>query len=131
MSDLYLVLRSRLEAVADWLTLGEELVTAQRALGLSDERVAREVSVATRTWIRWRQRGQVPIYMVDRVAEVLQLEIERPTKRKVKLDAEETQEVLDAIRALDSRFDTELLPRLEGIEAELRELRQASVREPN
>lgn len=87
MSDLYLTLRTRLEAVADWITLGSERMrAAQDALGLSDERVARLIPVATRTWIRWRQRGQVPVYMLERVADALDLEIDRPARQRITLD---------------------------------------------
>lgn len=131
MSDLYLVLRSRLDAVAEWVTIGDELALAQKALGLSDERVAREVSVSTRTWIRWRQRGQVPIYMVEKVATVLHLEIERAAPRSILLEenevvtvlnavGERADEILAALERLDRRLDTEITARLDRIEEELR-----------
>lgn len=123
MADLYLVLRSRLEAVAEWINLGvAEMSAAQKSLGLSDERIAREVSVSTRTWIRWRQRGQVPVYMLDRVAEVLQLEIERPTRKPIILPGEgaSNDDVLAALRALDRKIDVEIAKRLDRIEDSLR-----------
>ena len=84
MSDLYVVLRSRLDTVADWVAIGSDrMLEAQKQVGLSDERVARRVPVSTRTWIRWRLRGEVPVASLDRVAEILGLEIERPKRIRV------------------------------------------------
>lgn len=145
MSELYLVLRSRLEAVAEWVTIGDELTLAQKARGFSDERVAREFPVSTRTWIRWRTRGQVPIHMLDRAAEILHLEIERPARRSVALPEEEAvAQALDLLSAqiaerdaeltrllvsLDRKLDVEVTPRLDRIEGELRELARARLQE--
>lgn len=138
MSELYLVLRSRLESVAEWVTIGDELSLAQKARGFSDERVAREFPVSTRTWIRWRTRGQVPIHMLDRAAEILHLEIERPARRSVALPEEEAvAQALDQLSAqlaerdaeltrllvsLDRKLDVEITPRLDALEAAVRDL---------
>jgi transcriptional regulator with XRE-family HTH domain len=61
------------------------MLEAQKQVGLSDERVARRVPVSTRTWIRWRKRGEVPVASLDRIAEILELEIERPKRTRVML----------------------------------------------
>lgn len=118
MSDLYLHLRHRLEAVAEWVTIGiDTFGGAQKQLGLSDERAARLVPVSVRTWIRWRQRGQVPIHSLDRVAQILELDIERAARHRVVLDEEpDMQELRDH---LDQQHD-EVLRRLDGIAEQIR-----------
>ena len=119
MSDLYLTLRHRLEAVAEWVTIGIDVFgDAQKRLGLSDERAARLVPVSVRTWIRWRQRGQVPIHSLDRVAQILELEIERPAhdRRVVVDDALDAQELYDR---LDRQHEA-VMRRLDEVQEELR-----------
>lgn len=87
MSDIYVVLRSRLESVASWYNLGTDAMEeAQGRMGLSDERLAREIPVSTRTWIRWKKRGQVPVQWLPNVAKVLDLEIERAERVRVSVD---------------------------------------------
>jgi hypothetical protein len=99
--------------VAEWVNLGTEAMNeAQRALGLSDERVARLIPVSTRTWLRWRQRGAVPVYMLDRVGAALKLEIERPSSGMIRLDPTDPA-ALEAI-----------LQRVEDVHAELREVHE-------
>ncbi|HXJ68160.1 MAG TPA: hypothetical protein VNM39_04590 [Verrucomicrobiae bacterium] len=96
MSDIYVVLRSRLEKVASWINLGTEAMEgAQRRLGLSDERVAREIPVSTRTWIRWRQRGQVPVQWLPNVAKVLDLELEQAQRVRVHVNGDESEPTSD------------------------------------
>lgn len=81
MSGIYLVLRSRLEELTKWVTLGSEVMKgAREGLGLSYEAVARLVHVSSKTYERWEKRGQVPAHTLDVVAEALSLEIERAEK---------------------------------------------------
>jgi hypothetical protein len=130
MSDLYLVLRHRLEAVAEWVELGsEQLLAAQKALGLSDERAARLVPVATRTWIRWRQRGAVPIYMLSRVAEVLELEIERPERTRITLE-DPPPDRLEEVLALVEEMHGWVRELREMVEARLEEQPRSQPDEP-
>jgi hypothetical protein len=107
MSDLYLVLRERIEEVSSWHHLGKEVLReAQQALGLSDEKLAREIPVSTRTWIRWKDRGAVPAQSLDRVAAVLGLEIERrrpPAIEVLEGDGEEESALEEQVRELAAR----------------------------
>jgi hypothetical protein len=92
VSDLYPILRHRLEPVSDWVDIGtKEMAAAQKASGLSDEKLARKIPISTRTWIRWKKRGQVPIFHIDLVADVLKMEIERPERRRVPVPASRSQ----------------------------------------
>lgn len=118
MSDLYLHLRHRLEAVAEWVTIGVDAFgAAQKQLGLSDERAARLVPVSVRTWIRWRQRGQVPIHSLDRVAQILELDIERASRHRVVVEEDaDLQELRDH---LDGQHE-EVIRRLASIEEQIR-----------
>jgi len=55
MSDLYLVLRRRLEAVTEWVEIDTAtLRSARKALGLSYEAMGRALNVAAKTWERTR-----------------------------------------------------------------------------
>jgi transcriptional regulator with XRE-family HTH domain len=84
MSDLYLVLRRRLEDVTDWVEIGTApLHDARKALGLSYEAMGRKLNVAAKTWERWEKAGRVPRYELRRVAELLDLEIDWPTRASV------------------------------------------------
>ncbi len=79
MSDLYLELRTRIPVVTDWVAVGaERLAEAQKARGLSNERLAREIPVSTKTWERWKKRGELPADSIPAVAKALNLEIKRP-----------------------------------------------------
>lgn len=123
MSDLYLTLRHRLDSVAEWVTLGaEQMTSAQKAKGLSDERAARLVPVSGRTWVRWRQQGRVPIHSLDKVAEILGLEIQRPGLRVVEIEASANGG--SPLGADDDALNRhlELLGRLDAIEAQLRQI---------
>lgn len=80
MSDLYLVLRERIHAVAEGIEIPTEVLQqAQDAKGLSNERLARLLPISERQWRRWKKDGRVPVYWLDRISEVLDLEIERPS----------------------------------------------------
>lgn len=97
MSGIYLVLRRRLEELTKWVTLGSDVMKGARdALGLSYEAVARQVPVSAKTYERWEKRGQVPAPTVDRLAEILRLELERAPKTSVTI--EEDEESLDDVR---------------------------------
>src|SRR5574337_1050375 len=79
MSDLYLVLRSRLEAVQQWVAIGTDVMSAARAAkGLSYEAVARQIPCSAKTYERHEKRGRVPLEHVDRYAQVLGITVERP-----------------------------------------------------
>jgi len=120
MSELELVLRRRLESVRKGVHVGTDvLAQAQDGTGLSNERIARELHIATKTWERWKKAGEVPIYHIDDVAEVLRLEIERPGPVAVRLPEPQTrmlQEVGTDVRVLLSEV-REALDRLERIES--------------
>lgn len=84
MSDLYLVLRSRLEAVPEWVYIETAVLkSARERKGLSYETMAREVHVSGKTWERYEKAGRVPRPLLPRVAEVLDLEIEEPSRQRV------------------------------------------------
>ena len=90
MSELYLVLRRRLEDVTDWVEIGTPtLHNARKALGLSYEAMGRKLNVAAKTWERWEKAGRVPRHELPRVAEMLELEIEWPVKRTVAVDEDQ------------------------------------------
>lgn len=122
MSELELVLRRRLQAVRKGVRIGTDtLQTAQDATGLSNERLARELHVSTKTWERWKKAGEVPVYHLDDVARELSLQIERPEGPRVRLPEPQTQmlqELAADVRELlaESR---EALDRLERIESML------------
>jgi transcriptional regulator with XRE-family HTH domain len=124
MSDLYLVLRSRLEDVQSWVTLGPEVIReAQQRIGLSDERVARQVPVSTRTWIRWRERGQIPAHSLDRVAKVLELEVERSRPVSVVASTDEASLPLDArLEQLEGRVLDAVESQQESLDALMRKV---------
>src|ERR1051326_9036836 len=87
MSELYLVLRRRLEEVTDWVTLETAtLKTARKALGLSYEAMGRKLNVAAKTWERWEKVGRIPRWELARVADILELEIERPTRQRIEVE---------------------------------------------
>jgi hypothetical protein len=76
MSDLYLDLRRRIPVVADWTDVGTEAMEeAQSRTGLSDERLAREIPVSAKTWVRWKRRGQIPTHLLPKVAPLLGFEM--------------------------------------------------------
>lgn len=76
MSDLYLDLKRRIPVVTDWTDVGtEEMDRAQQRTGLSDERLARLIPVAARTWVRWKRRGQIPTHLLPKVAPILGFEM--------------------------------------------------------
>jgi transcriptional regulator with XRE-family HTH domain len=87
MSDLYLVLRRRLEDVTDWVELGTStLKNARKAQGLSYEAMGRNLNVAAKTYERYEKAGRVPRHLLPAVADVLDLEIDWPKRGTVTVD---------------------------------------------
>lgn len=81
MSDLYLVLRRRLDDVVDWIDLGTEtLFNARKRMGFSYETMGRKLHVSSKTWERWEKAGRVPRHELHAVAELLELEILWPAQ---------------------------------------------------
>lgn len=83
MSDIYLVLRSRLESVAEsrreWVDVGAGVMReARKAKGLSYETVGRLANVSSKTYERYEKAGRLPADEIDVFAAVLGLTIERP-----------------------------------------------------
>ncbi len=108
--DLYLVLRERLEAVADTIHIDAEILhEAQNARGFSNERIARELYISEKTWRRWKAKSAIPADRVDDVAKVLNLDIERPPARRVVLATElaegEASARLEALEAASKRIE--------------------------
>ena len=76
MSDLYLDLKRRIPVVTEWTDVGtEEMERAQARTGLSDEKLAAQIHIATKTWSRWKRRGQIPPHLLQRVAPILGFEL--------------------------------------------------------
>ena len=48
---------------------------AQARTGLSDERLAREIPISAKTWVRWKRRGQIPTHYLQKVAPILGFEV--------------------------------------------------------
>lgn len=84
MSDLYLVLRRRLEDVADWVELGSDVMRAARhRLGYSYETVGRLLHVSSKTYERYEKRGRVPVALIEQAGRVLDLEIQAPLRDRL------------------------------------------------
>lgn len=78
MSELVLVLRSRLREVADWVEIpADVLLSARKRVG-SRETVARMLNMSAKTLERYEADGRIPRHMVDQFSDVLHLNIERP-----------------------------------------------------
>lgn len=115
MSDLYLVLRRRLEDVTDWVELGTPtLKTARKAKGFSYEAMGRQLGVAAKTWERWEKAGHVPRHNLERIASILDLEIDWPRRGKLSV-----QEPEDPVRQAVREEMAEVYEVLERIEARL------------
>lgn len=101
MSDLYLVLRRRLEDVTDWVELGvDTLKDARKAKGLSYEAMGRQLNVASKTWERWEKAGRVPRHELRRVAKELELEISWPAPVTVDLEDDDDGATRDLRREM-------------------------------
>jgi len=80
MSELYLVLRSRLQEVADWYHLPEGALRQARERVGSRETVARRLHVSQKTLERWEKENRVPRHLISAVATVLHMPIETDTR---------------------------------------------------
>lgn len=135
MSDLYLVLRNRLEAVPEWVFIDTAILrTARERKGLSYETMSREIPVASKTWERYEKAGRIPRPNLARVAEILDLEIEEPARQRVTVGspAEDREDLIDRLErieqlmlAFDRRLDTGVMPRLDSIDNALRDVARA------
>jgi transcriptional regulator with XRE-family HTH domain len=77
MSDLYLVLRHRLDHMTDWVMIESTVLReARRRLSLSYEAVARQIPVSSKTYERYEKNGRVPRELIDTVAGILELDIQ-------------------------------------------------------
>ena len=101
MSDLYLVLRRRLEEVSRWAYIDTDILrTARVSRGLSYEAAARLIPTSSKTYERWEKAGRVPVGLVARIGELLDLEIERPARVRVAVAENEGEHVSDEIAVL-------------------------------
>lgn len=102
MSDLYLVLRHRLDHVADWFPIETEVLReARRRLKLSYETVAREIPVSSKTYERYEKRGRVPRDILPRLAQILELEIETPAREPLRVTEPTAEAFAEIIERLD------------------------------
>jgi transcriptional regulator with XRE-family HTH domain len=112
MSDLYLVLRHRLEEVStEWVPIPSPILKkARKAKGLSYESLARQIPTSSKTWERYEKAGRVPRSLLPRIADILDLEITEPARQRITAStvspdqlvalAERVEEVLAEVRQL-------------------------------
>ena len=113
MSDLYLILRHRLDGVTDWFDIATAVLREARTRkSLSYETVARHLHVSSKTYERYEKQGRVPRELLPKVAEVLGLEIETATPTPLR--------VTDTWSPNDE-LGVEIIVRLDRIEKLLRE----------
>jgi transcriptional regulator with XRE-family HTH domain len=125
--------------VPQWVIFeGNVLREARERLGLSREALARELHVVAKTWERYERDGRVPRQLLPRVADILDLEIELPTRERVQAEEDRPMSGLTGInarldsieieiRALDRKLDLLDLPGVRAaVEEAVRELRLAS-----
>jgi predicted transcriptional regulator len=106
MSDLYLVLRSRLEAVPEWVFIDSDILRAARERrGLSYETMARTLPVSSKTWERYEKAGRVPRQSLTKIARELDLEIEEPVRRRVPATLEAEVDLEDVLRRVEALQD--------------------------
>jgi transcriptional regulator with XRE-family HTH domain len=109
MSELYLILRRRLDLVKDWVPIETAILREARLrLGMSYETVARKLPVSSKTYERYEKAGRVPRESLPRLAEVLELEISQPTRAPLRF----TESPRDV--------GTEIIDRLDRLEKFLR-----------
>jgi len=81
---MYLVLRSRLHAVPEWVYIDTAVLeNARKRRGLSYETMARKLPVSSKTWERYEKAGRIPRPLVAKVADALGLEIEEPVQGRI------------------------------------------------
>lgn len=105
---MYLVLRSRLDTVKNWVDLGVTVMReARQAKGLSYEAVGRLANVSSKTYERYEKAGRVPGHELVMFASILGLEVSQPTPRPATVTAPEgpvTLADIDArLRSLEAR----------------------------
>lgn len=136
MSDLYLVLRSRLAAVAEWVYIPTHVLReARERTGLSYEAMGRALNVSSKTYERYEKAGRVPPALVRPVAAALDIEIEEPRRVRVVGTVDEPaagqllrrfDEIEAKIDGLDRKLDVmDGTERLVAIADQLRELARA------
>lgn len=128
MSDLYLVLRSRLEPVGkrfEWVDLGPSvMLEARKRLGLSREAIARKLNLSAKTYERYEKSGQVPKHELRNIAGVLELQVEETERTTVVMPRGEDDDVAqrtaeENARRIDALEDQAV--RVEGALAEIHE----------
>lgn len=113
MSELYLDLKRRIPVVTYWTTVGTaDMERAQERLGLSDEKLARSLHISTKTWSRWKRRGEIPSHELPRLAPILGFELQSSVE-PIRIQAA-TED--DDYRAIVVELLTEILASLRRIE---------------
>jgi transcriptional regulator with XRE-family HTH domain len=130
MSDLYLVLRSRLAAVAEWVYIPTHVLRERK--GLSYEAMGRVLNVSSKTYERYEKAGRVPPALVRPVAVAVDIEIEEPRRIRVVGTVDEPaagqllrrfDEIEAKIDGLDRKLDVmDNAARLTAIEEQLRDV---------
>lgn len=76
-------LKTRIPVVTNWVPVGTaRLQEAQTATGLSNERLARQIPVSSKTWERWKAKGAIPASSLPAVAKALRLELVDPDEQR-------------------------------------------------
>lgn len=129
MSDLVVVLRERIRAVRRGVPLGTDRIrNAQEAIGLSNEKIARELYISEKTWRRWRDIGEIPREHLPAVAKVLRLEIEDPTAPSGELLIEARLGTIEGQIAGIERRQVELVDTLDDVLRTLNRLADGRLR---
>lgn len=115
MSNLVLILRHRLDDVANWVMVDTAVLrSARQRVGLSYEAVARQIPVSSKTYERYEKQGRVPRELMARLMAILEIEVETPSVPPLKISSE------------PPNHWAEVLARLERIEQLIREVPCAS-----
>lgn len=103
------VLTRNLLTMSEWVYVDRAtLEAARRERGLSYETMARQIPVSSKSWERYEKAGRIPRGMIERVAEILELEIElpAPTHRRVEVrEPVSPEEILREVRELRAVAD--------------------------
>ena len=123
MSDLYLVLRRRLEEVKNWAYIDTDVLRSARdSRGLSYEAMGRLIPTSSKTYERWEKAGRIPVELVAAIADLLDLEIERPRRERTAVTVVEGG-ARDGAEATDiDVLRAEMARRLNGVEGLLGEI---------
>jgi transcriptional regulator with XRE-family HTH domain len=112
MSELYLVLRSRLDGVVDWVYLdGKVVMDARARKGLGREALGAKLHIAAKTLERYEKRSRFPRSLIPALADELDLRIEQPVTEPLSVTVREPgdagdvallqQAVVEALEKLD------------------------------